>query len=180
MAIITPSPNFIREEEVRYKAAISEATFTKIGASVNYILSRVEKTVGVDLTGYYYLSTITQNGYNGLRYFKNAVNINSYYLSNVITGSAGSISINFDVFDETGFLLGNLFSVAPSISYLAGNNALIGRNVVESVDINPGPNKIVGTLNYTTLPAGYSIKAKISSIQTNGANAFFELAYTEA
>jgi len=180
MAIITPAPNFIREEEVRYKAAISEATFTKMGASINYILERVQKSIEIDMTGYYYLSAITQNGYNGLRYFKRDVEITSYYLTNVISGTAGSISINFDVFDEAGFLLGDLFSIAPSISYLAGNNALIGRDVAGSTDINPGPNKIVGTLNYTTLLAGYSIKAKISTIQTNGANAFFDLSYREA
>jgi hypothetical protein len=84
------------------------------------------------------------------------------------------------VFDETGFLLGDLFSIAPSISYLAGNNALIGRDVAGSNDINAGPNKIVGTLNFTTLPAGYSMKSKITGVQTNGANAFFELTYSEA
>jgi hypothetical protein len=180
MAIITPAPNFIREEEVRYKAAVSEATFTKMGGSINYILSRISRTVEVDMTGFYYLSAITQNGYHGLRYFNSDVNILSYYLTNVITGTAGSISINFDVFDESGNLLGDLFSVAPSISYLAGNNALIGRDVVNSNDINAGPNKVVGTLNYTTLLAGYSIKSKITGVQTNGANAFFELSYSEA
>lgn len=180
MAIITPSPNFIREEEVRYKAAISEATFTRIGASINYIILRSEKSIEVDLSGYYYLSSITQNGFGGMKYFKRESSITSYYLSNVITGSAGSLAINFDVFDETGLLLGDLFSVPPSISFAAGNNALIGRDVDESQDINPGPNKVVGTLNFLTLPAGYSIKAKLTSVQTNGANAYFELNFREA
>ena len=46
MAEITSSPNKIFEEEVNYKAAVSEATFTKIGASINYILENASDFVG--------------------------------------------------------------------------------------------------------------------------------------
>lgn len=175
MAIITPSPNFIREEEVRYKAAISEATFTRIGASVNYILNRIKDKIEIDLTGYYFISDVSTKGYGGLRYFQKDTQIISYYLSNAQAGQAGSLSINFDVYDETGSLLGNLFSTAPSISYLAGNNSIIGRDVENSTDINAGPNKVVGVLNYTNFPAGYSIRSKVTSIQDKGYNGYFEL-----
>ena len=37
MAEITAAKNNIQQEEVQYKAAISEATFTKIGGSINHI-----------------------------------------------------------------------------------------------------------------------------------------------
>lgn len=175
MAIITPAPNFIREEEVRYKAAVSEATFTKMGASINYILTKVKDKIEIDLTGYYFISDVSTKGYGGVRYFTNEVEILSYYLSNAQAGLSGSLAINFDVYDETGALLGNLFSTAPSINSLAGNNAVIGRDVENATDINAGPNKVVGVLNYTTFPAGYSIRSKITSIQDKGYNGYFEL-----
>jgi hypothetical protein len=179
MAIITPAPNFIREEEVRYKAAVSEATFTKMGASINYILSRVQDKIEIDLTGYYFVSDVSTKGYGGLRYFESATAITSYYLSNAQAGLGGSLAINFDVYDETGALLGDLFSVAPSISYLAGNNSIVGRNVESSTDINAGPNKVVGTLNFTSFPAGYSIRSKVISIQDRGYNGYFQLLVRE-
>ena len=179
MAIITPAPNFIREEEVRYKAAVSEATFTKMGASINYILTKVKDKIEIDLTGYYFINDISTKGYGGLRYFNADVDILSYYLSNAQSGLSGSLAINFDVYDETGFLLGDLFSVTPSISYLAGNNAIIGRDVENASDINAGANKVVGVLNYTTLPAGYSIRSKVVSIQDKGYNGYFELVVRE-
>jgi hypothetical protein len=180
MAIITPAPNFIREEEVRYKAAVSEATFTKMGASINYILSRVQDKIEIDLTGYYFISDVSTKGYGGLRYFESETVITSYYLSNSQAGLSGSLAINFDVYDETGVLLGNLFTTPPSISYLAGNNAVIGRNVENSNDINPGSNKVVGTLNFTTFPAGYSIRSKVTGIQDRGYNGYFQLLVREA
>jgi hypothetical protein len=179
MAIITPAPNFIREEEVRYKAAVSEATFTKMGGSINYILSRIPNKIEVDLTGYYFISDVSTKGYGGLRYFQSEVEIISYYITNCQAGVSGSLSLNFDVYDETGFLLGNLFSVAPSLSYLAGNNSIVGRNVAESLDIQSGPNKVVGTLNYTSIPAGYSIRAKVETIQAQGFNGYFQLLIRE-
>jgi len=179
MAIITPAPNFIREEEVRYKAAISEATFTKMGASINYILTKVKDKIEIDLTGYYFISDISTKGYGGLRYFNKDVEVISYYLSNAQAGLSGSLAVNFDVYDETGTLLGNLFTTAPSISYLAGNNAVIGRDVENASDINAGANKVVGTINYTTFPAGYSIRSKVTAIQDKGYNGYFELVVRE-
>ena len=37
MADVTPNRRNVQQEEVQYKAAVSEATFSKLGASVNFI-----------------------------------------------------------------------------------------------------------------------------------------------
>lgn len=46
MTDITSAPSKIQEEEVAYKAAVSEATFTKIGAAINYIQDNASDYIG--------------------------------------------------------------------------------------------------------------------------------------
>lgn len=46
MGEITASANKIYEEEVSYKSAVSEATFTKMGGAINYIISNASDYVG--------------------------------------------------------------------------------------------------------------------------------------
>jgi hypothetical protein len=41
MANITPEPNYIQIEETRFRAPVSEATLTRMGASINFLLSQV-------------------------------------------------------------------------------------------------------------------------------------------
>lgn len=41
MANITPEPNYIQIEETRFRAPISEATLTRMGASINFLLDKI-------------------------------------------------------------------------------------------------------------------------------------------
>jgi len=178
MADIPSSPNIIQQEEVQYKAAVSEATFTRIGASINYIITRIYDRIAFKFSGRLN-DDASYYGMDGIRYFYRAVEIDHYYLNIDQAGSGGTVSFNAEVYDETNTLLGNLFSTAPSIASSAGNRALIGRDVANSTDINAGAGKVVGTINYTTLPAGYSLKPFLPSVQTDGENVFFELVVRE-
>lgn len=175
---ITPARNTIYIEETDAKSAISEATMQRIGAAINYITGRIFKTFEMTWNGYYKVTSIT-DGQNGFRYFDVAVDLTKYILTNHIAGSSGTSAINFDVYDENNVLLGDLFSIPPSISSGAGNRSVIGRDIENSQDINAGTNKVVGTLNYTTLQAGWSISPKITSAQVNARNLYFELQYKE-
>lgn len=179
MADITPSPNTIQQEEVAYKAAVSEATFTRMGASINYIITRIFRSVGFEFGGRLNSNSVYY-GMAGNRYFYRSVEIDHYYLSMEDAGSAGTTAFNAEVYDETNTLLGNLFSTPPSIDSSTGNNSVVGRDVKNGTDIEAGVGKTVGTINYTSIPAGYTLKPFLSSVQTDCENAYFELLVREA
>jgi hypothetical protein len=175
---ITPTPNKIFVEETDVKSAISEATMQRIGGSINYIIDRVYDKQNFTWNNFYRVTDIS-SGLNGYRYFYKATDIQRYILTNHIAGSSGTTAINFEVYDETNTLLGDLFSVPPSIDSAAGDRAVIGRDEQNSTDIEAGANKVVGTLNYTSLDAGWSIVPKITNAQVRGRNLNFELVLQE-
>lgn len=179
MTDVVAAPNIIQQEEVSYKSSVSESVLTRIAASINYIISRIPTVLNYDYSGYYKATSII-DGQNGLRYFEKEVKISRYILTNDIAGSSGTSSINFEVYNASNVLVGNLFSVEPSIDSAAGDRAVVGRNITDSNDITNGVgNRVVGTLNLTVLPAGYSIRAVLSSAQTDARNLNFTLELQE-
>lgn len=175
---VPASKNIITIEETDPKSALSSDLFQRLAGSVNYQLGRIYNILSFSYDGYYKVTSIS-DGYNGKRYIKNQVDISYYVLTNHIDGSSGTSSINFEVYDETNTLLGNLFSTPPSIDSGTGNGAVIGRDVTNSTDIEAGTGKVVGTLNYTTLNARWSLVPILSGAQANARNLHFDLALQE-
>jgi hypothetical protein len=178
MANIPESRNLIQVEEVKYKASVSEATFQRMGASINFIINRIYDRLFFEWSQVPRVTTYG-TGINGLRYIYRESTISWYVMSIVTAGSSGSNALNFDVYNESNVLLGDLFSTPPSIASGAGNRAVVGRDVDNSTDILSGPNKTVGVLNYTTLNAGWSIVPKLTSAQVDSRHLFFELILKE-
>lgn len=174
MALIPESKNLIDQNETKYKSSVSESTFTRMGASINYIINRIIKAENFEWSGFYRVHTYS-DGLGGKRFFIRASDISYYYLSNVTGGTSGVTEVNFDVYDDTNQLLGDLFSAPPSIASSVGNGGVVGYNVETSSDINAGAGKAVGTLNYTTLGAGWSIVPKLTDSQVDAQNLFFQL-----
>lgn len=175
---ITPTRNTIFIEETDAKSAISEATMQRIGASINFITDRIYNRMFFEWSQVPRV-TAYGTGINGLRYFYRAVDISWYVLTIFNAGSSGTNAVNFNVYDDNNVLIGDLFSIPPSIGSAAGDRAVIGRDVENSSDINAGANKNVGILNYTTLQAGWSIAPKITSAQVDSRHLFFEMIVKE-
>lgn len=176
---VIPSPNLIYIEEVDAKSAISEATLQRIGGSINYIITKVFDRLFFEW-GQVPRVTTYSAGLQGVRYIYSTAEISRYVLSVFTAGTSGTNAVNFDVYDETNTLLGDLFSVPPSISSGAGNRAIVGRDVTNSTDILAGASKNVGVLNFTTLNAGWYIVPKITSAQVDSRHMFFELVLRES
>lgn len=178
MTDIASSRNVIQQEEVQYKSSVSEATFTRMGASINFIMDKIYTDINFEWSGFYRVHPYS-TGLGGLRYIKKDVTISSYLLTNHIGGTSGISAPNFEVYDETNTLLGDLFSTPPSIASSVGDRGIIGRDVQNATDINAGAGKIVGTLNYTVLDAGWSLLPKLSSAQFDAQNLYFNLEVKE-
>ena len=178
MADVPSAKNKIQVEEVSYKSSVSESTMTRISGSINYIIDKVFDRLFFEW-GQVPRVTTYSTGLQGVRYIYATADIARYLLTTFTAGSSGSNAVNFDVYDETNTLLGDLFSVAPSVASGAGDKAIVGRDVINSQDILAGANKVVGTLNYTTLNAGWYIVPKITSAQVDSRHMFFELVLRE-
>tara|TARA_R110000787_G_C13393330_1_gene442814 strand:- start:409 stop:732 length:324 start_codon:yes stop_codon:yes gene_type:complete len=91
------------------------------------------------------------------------------------TGSSGTSSINFDIYDSTGLFVDTLFSTSTlSVSGNSGTNVMVGQQDVNTTPVNialniGGHTVDYGTLNLTTLLAGYVL---VPRIETNGVDAF--------
>jgi hypothetical protein len=184
MPKITPAANEIFTEEADFRSPDSENFKTRLGGSINYMLQRNAQVLTLNGEGWHNLTQLSD--LQPIHKIRRDCNINTYSLSNLVNGSGGTdIRINAKVYDESNTLLGDLFSVAPSINSAidtagasAGYN--VGRYVEDSQDWDAGTNKVVGTLNYTSLNEGYGIRFFIESIQTDGAGFCFQLWIREA
>lgn len=179
MTDIVASANIIQTEETDFRSPDSENLKNRMGASINYSLQRNAQVLTLNGEGYHRLTQLSD--LQPLYYIRRDSNINTYVLSNRINGSGGTdIKVNAKVYDESGTLLGDLFSTAPSInSAIAGAGVegrySVGRYVEDSQDINAGTNKVVGTLGFTSLNEGYFLRFYLESVQTDGACFNFQL-----
>lgn len=180
MTDIVEAANIIQQEETDFRSPDSENLKTRMGASINYALRRNSQKLVMDGTG------IHVDGRRGDEWqphhlIRRKSVINTYCLTNGVNGSAGAITINAKIYDENDIELGNLFSTAPSIdsaidSAGATGPYIVGRYVEAGQDIRtPNPSKVVGSLAFTELQEGYSLRFFIEGIQTDGAGFLFEL-----
>ncbi len=178
MTDVVASANILQKEELDFRSPNSENVMTRIGGSVNYSLKRHAQIIEIDGQGWHNLTQLSD--LQGHHYIRRNSAINTYVLTNQINGSANTISVNFEVYDESGISLGNLFSTPPSISSAIAGASVegrysVGRYVEDSQDINAGANKVVGALNFTTLNEGYYIRPFLVDVMTDGAGFKFKL-----
>lgn len=162
MSNISDLKAYITEEEVRYKSAVSESTFFKMGGAINWINNRIHHDVRFTANGFYPAS---YTGLDGLVVFEFDIEIFGVSIYNLVAGSSGQVE--FDVKRiATGFPETSIFSVRPFIKAAAGNNKWTHPDII---DMSGNTNN--GTLSITQLNAGQALRCDIVSGQTNGKNA---------
>lgn len=119
----------IQLEETQFEAGVSEGTWTKLGKSVNFINRRHFERHSWNLNGSYFVAL--GSGKDGLFVLPFDMEITGLSMSNVVNGSSGTTTIDIHWFDAPASDQGTIFSVKPSISSSAGNNAFLARNLVD-------------------------------------------------
>jgi hypothetical protein len=85
------------------------------------------------------------------------------------SGSSGSNTINFDIYDDGGNYVNTLFGSGANrclISGANGSNVIVGQNLIDlsTRAINTAGHTIqYGVLNLTTIPAGYYLVPYVES-----------------
>jgi len=163
MSDITGERILIQNEEVAYKAAVSEATFTRMGSSVNFISQFQHDRKEFFLNGLY--SAVT--AIDGAHMFLYDATIVGYCAFNLVAGSGGTTT--FDVRRYTASDTGGatILSQLPAIASTAGNNAFVGEELLPTPTVLENPaGTTLAIFSTTEVNAGDLIVADVTTAQT--------------
>lgn len=158
MTQVAPVLTILQQEELRFRAAVSEATGQRIGAAVNFIQQNVYQVKQFFVNGNYNLLTLPFTGIDGLEFFFNNATLVDAALVVKTAGSSGNTSFDLKYATTPGGSFTSIFSTPPSINYQAGNYAWcrVGTSF---------PNTVAPIISVPSMPAGSVIRADILSAQ---------------
>lgn len=151
----------VKEEEIRYRAAVSENTFYKMGGAINFINDRAYLVRDLFANGRYSSFGMPQTSIDGFVFFEYDVEILSVWSFNKNAGSGAFTEFDLKRFTSPGGSGSSIFSVTPKIYASTGNNQWVNTaGIVTAV----APN-IQGTLSTTSLDAGDALGFDILQAQ---------------
>ena len=170
--LVIPSREEIRVGDVRYKAAISEAVFTRVAAQNNFINTYQVDSHRWALNGSYGVAT-------GLNFYDG---VTTFFFNSEITGvnfwnqSGVSGTTEFDVnwIDASGVDQGSIFTTTPKIT--ATNQVSAFKNLVTNTEVNP-TGTVLPTFAKTNFLEGESLYLKLNTAMISGFNCGLNLFY---
>jgi hypothetical protein len=171
MAEISPDRQNIFEEEVSYRAAVSEATFFKIGASINHINRKQSEVKRWDLNGPYSSVTGIQYGVDGAFIAPIDLEIWSIQMWNFVAGISGNLDLDIKKTNVSGSSGSSIFTVRPSINFSAGNYAYFGKRTIDNVVVHTQSNVVIPTFISHNVDAGEMLTMDVLEKQYLGESA---------
>lgn len=162
MTDISPARSNIQIEEVRYRAAVSEGTFTRIGSSINHINTFQYDTKSFFLNGDYAISVAIGStiGVDGLYVIPFNCEVFQVAMFNLVAGSSGTTTLDVKRATASGGAFTTIFSTTPKIQSTAGNNAYI-----RTGGAGVGLTAPILTTTPFQLSAGHALRLDIIGVQ---------------
>ena len=165
---VISSKRKILEGEVAANKPNSEAVNQVIAGNINSFVDADYKVIEYVADGYFSTAAIFVSS---PIYIPATTDIVRYELSVLDTGSSGTCSVNFNVYDDTYAFISELFSNVdvPRIT-AAGGTCLIGKDVLTNTDYkveSTAHTTDTGSLNLTTLDAGSVVIASVKTFATS-------------
>ena len=179
---VTSAKQKLREGDLGANRPNSEAVNQKLGGSINGLIDSLFYNVEANYQGYFSDSELFRLAPIRIQKISN---IDYYAFSLRDTGSAGTNALNFQIKDNTGAVVGDLFGSGANqltISGSSGTDVLIGRDVTNASTFATniaGHTVQYGVLNYTTLQAGWMLIPKVESFGTSARSARLRLRIKE-
>ena len=166
MSNVSAVRNIMQAEELTSEAAVSSGTATRIGEALQFHNLYQLAPLFWNLNGRYGGSTAAQTGVDGaLPIFTNC-DIVGFFMFNQVAGASGITEI--DILRHTASGAGaTIFSVRPSISYVAGNLAFISLYRDPSVVLENPAGTVLPTFSQTQLNAGDALTLNFVTRQLN-------------
>lgn len=120
MGLIADLKKLIYEEEVKYRAAVSESTWYKIGGTLNFLLNKNHQEKSFYLNGAYSGWTTPRTFADGLSVFAYDAEIFAITMYNLNAGSSGTTEIDLKLKPQLSGAFTSIFTTTPKITYQAG------------------------------------------------------------
>ena len=160
MAIVAPDRALIQEEDVQYRASVSEAVGFKIGAMVNHIATKQYDEKTFPLNGRYDLAgTFPAVGVDGLSFVQFDAEIIGVWVYNQVAGSSGTTELDVQIATSPGGSFSSIFSTTPKITSAAPSNSYADSAGV----VTPPTGVTAPVLSVTQLNAGTAIRVNLVS-----------------
>ncbi len=130
MSDITPARVNIQQEAVQYRTAISEALFSTVGGSINFINNSQYDTKPFFINGPYNITGVNETFVDGLYIVPTGINIQIFDVAmfNITAGSGGITELDIKYATSSGTAVGSytsIFSTTPQISSGAAHPAYV-------------------------------------------------------
>lgn len=161
----------IQQEETKYRAAVSEATLSRVGAVTNFISEKQYDSRGFFLNGPYGGSA-GSTGVDGAWGILFDIEIVGIMMFNLVAGDFGTTT-TLDIRRWTATNTGNtsIFSTKPEITGSAPNNTYLFLDLANSVTLeDPILGRTMPVMATTQLNAGDMLTMNIDSAMTNAQN----------
>ena len=176
MADISPARRNVQIEETAYRAAVSEATFTRMGASVNFINERQHDDFEYRLNGPYSIGEGDSN-LDGQRPFLYNAELVGFGFANGIVGTGGTTEIDIEWYDSAGVNQGTIFTTPPTIDSTSSNNSVQLYDVVNATSITLPTGHTAPVFSKTSFLQGESLIINLTTSMTNPENLSLFLYY---
>jgi hypothetical protein len=175
MTDITPSRINIQSEETAYKASVSEATLTRVGASTNFV-NRYQFDSHAYNYNYLYKKFEGVVGADGVFFCWCPVEVVGCAMWNRVTGTSGSTTV--DVHSYTGASdNGTIFSTKPSIASTATGGTYFIYDAIDNTDIITATGITPGRFSTTRFAAGTALVAILDAAMPGAEDMCFRLFY---
>lgn len=169
MAALSEVRNIIQEEEVAYRAAVSEATLTRVGETTNFINVRQHDTKQFFINGTYSVNSgLPQVSVDGAIPVLFNITIIDVCMFNIVAGSSGQTELDIKRVTSSGGSGTTIFSTTPKIMSTAGNNAYTGTAAAGAFPGGTGLTQPV--LSVTDIDAGDLLYCDLLDAQVDAEN----------
>lgn len=176
MTDVTEDRQIIQEEEVAFRAGVSEGTFTRMGGSINHIMKRQFDTHRWQLNqNYETLSSFS--GPDGIFQFLWDVEVVGFGYYNGSTGISGTTTLDIHKLSSGGTDDGTIFSVKPAVDSTATSGSYTLYRQTDSTTISNPTGHTLAVLSSTTFDSGEALRLDIDAAMNGGQNFMFSLMY---
>lgn len=165
----------LQEEEVKFKASVSEATFTRVAQASNFISQYQFDSKAWFLNGPYHVKGSSQFGVDGAYIAPFNMEIVGFAMYNLEAGTGSNpIELQIQRWTDSGVSDGEIFFIKPALFPAAGNNAYLAQLFLPTpvTLVAPGSGFVEAELDTgLTVDQGHMLTLDITSAQDQGRSA---------
>ena len=178
MAAVPDRRILIQQEEVKYRASVSEATLTRVAATSNFIANRQYDSRGFFLNGPYSTGGI-QTSVDGAWALLFDVELVGIMMFNHVAGVSGVTTLDVRRFTASNTPVGgtSIFTTKPSLSFTSGNNSFLFKDLLNNVDLQNPTGATMPVVSTVNLNRGDMLTINIDAGQTRAENCGLVLYY---